>query len=199
MSVSDISYPLSMGRWTPGADARLREAALSLYAERGFEQTTVADIAERAGVTARTYFRYFADKREVLFADTPDLQERMVAGLDSVPPTASALEAVAAALDVVAEAVGDDRETSKARQLVIMDNADLRERELSKLASMSAALAEKLRDRGSDDIEAELAAEMSIVVFRIAMSRWIDAADEGDLRAVIGQTLVHVRALAAHG
>ncbi|WP_193095424.1 TetR/AcrR family transcriptional regulator [Brevibacterium sp. FME17] len=187
-----------MGRWRPGAGERLREAAVSLFAERGFEQTTVGDIAERAGVSARTYFRYFADKREVLFADTTDLQDRMMAGIDGVAATASAAEAVAAALEVVAEAVGDDRETSKMRQLIIMDHADLRERELMKLASLSAALCERLRDRGSDDIEAELAAEMSIVVFRISLSRWIDATDDLDLRAIIHQTLDHMRVFAAH-
>lgn len=188
-----------MGRWAPGAGGRLREAALSLFAERGFEQTTVADIAERAGVSARTYFRYFADKREVLFSDNSDLQDRMMTALDSVPLTASAMEAVAAVLEVVAEAVGDDKETAKMRQLLIKDHADLRERELMKLASLSAVLAEKLRVRGSDAVEGEIAAETSIVVFRISLARWIDASDEPSLKAVIRQTLNHLRAFATRG
>ncbi|WP_231446564.1 TetR family transcriptional regulator [Brevibacterium zhoupengii] len=186
-----------MGRWEPGAEERLREAALLLYAERGFEQTTVADIAERAGVTARTYFRYFSDKREVLFADTADLQKNMMLALDAVPATASALEAIAAVLDVVAEAVGDDREVSKKRQAVIMGNGELRERELAKLSTLSAALSQRLQSRGSADVAADLAAEIGVVVIRVAMSRWIDTDDGRGLKAVIRETLDSVRGFAA--
>ena len=91
-----------MGRWEPDAIGRLRQAAMELYVERGFEQTTVAEIAERAGLTARTFFRYFADKREVLFAGSLSLQEQLVAALDGVPNSASPMEAVAAALDAAA-------------------------------------------------------------------------------------------------
>ncbi|MEK8171185.1 TetR family transcriptional regulator [Streptomyces sp. M19] len=188
-----------MGRWEPGAGERLREAALSLYLERGFEQTMVADIAERAGVTARTFFRYFADKREVLFDGSSELEEKSLAALDAAPATASALDAVAAVLDTVAEMVGDNRELARTRQTVIMANADLRERELIKLASMSAALADSLRQRGIGDIEASLAAETGIAVFRVAFSRWVTAAEDHDLRDVIRETLARLRTLTATG
>ncbi|MFJ3043477.1 TetR family transcriptional regulator [Streptomyces tendae] len=186
-----------MGRWKPGAGDRLREAALSLYLERGFEQTTVADIAERAGVTARTFFRYFADKREVLFDASSVLEEKSLAALEGVPTTASALVSVAAVLDSVARMVGGDRELARKRQAVIMANADLRERELIKLTSLSAALADRLRRRGVGDIEAALAAETSIAVFRVAFSRWVTAADDQDLQYVIRETLDRLRTLAA--
>ncbi|TWV44430.1 TetR family transcriptional regulator [Streptomyces misionensis] len=186
-----------MGRWKPGAGDRLREAALSLYLERGFEQTMVADIAERAGVTARTFFRYFADKREVLFGDSSALEEEALAALEGVPATTSALDAVAAVLDTVARMVGGDRELARKRQTVIMANADLRERELIKLTSLSAALADRLRQRGIDDIEASLAAETSIAVFRVAFSRWVTATDDQDLQDIIRQTLDRLRTLAA--
>ncbi|MHC5259570.1 TetR family transcriptional regulator [Streptomyces sp. UC4497] len=186
-----------MGRWKPGAGDRLREAALSLYLERGFEQTTVADIAERAGVTARTFFRYFADKREVLFDASSALEEKSLAALEGVPATAPALDAVAAVLDSVARMVGDDRESARKRQTVIMANADLRERELIKLTSLSAALADRLRERGIGDVEASLAAETSIAVFRVAFSRWVTATDDQDLQDVIRETLDRLRTLAA--
>ncbi|MDI2031710.1 TetR family transcriptional regulator [Saccharopolyspora sp. TS4A08] len=186
-----------MGRWKPGARDRLREAALSLYLERGFEQTMVADVAERAGVTARTFFRYFADKREVLFDDSSVLEEKSLAALDGLPATTSALDAVAAVLDTVAQMVGDDRELARKRQTVIMANADLRERELIKLTSLSAALADKLRQRGVGDIEASLAAETSVAVFRVAFSRWVTAPENHDLRDLLRETLDRLRTLTA--
>ncbi|KAA9150833.1 TetR family transcriptional regulator [Amycolatopsis acidicola] len=188
-----------MGRWKPGAGDRLREAALSLYLERGFEQTMVADIAGRAGVTARTFFRYFADKREVLFDDSAALEEKSLAALDELPATTPALDAVAAVLDTVARLVGDDRELARKRQLVIMANADLRERELIKLTSLSAALATRLRQRGIGDIEASLAAETSIAVFRVAFSRWVTGVEDQDLPDLIRETWERLRTLAAGG
>src|SRR3954447_24119140 len=102
MSHHDITYDHAMGRWEPGAAGRLREAALELYVAHGYEQTTVAEIAERAGVTARTFFRHFADKREVLFAGSEALQEGMAAAVATAPADAGPLEAVAAALDSAA-------------------------------------------------------------------------------------------------
>ena len=195
MSADDITYTRRMGRWEPGAGDRLREAALSLYLERGFEQTMVADIAERAGVTARTFFRHFADKREVLFDGSSHLEEKSLAALDGVPASAPPLDAVAAVLDTVAEMVGDSRELARKRQMVIMANADLRERELIKLASLSAALADRLRQRGTGDVEASLAAETSIAVFRVAFSRWVTDTDDHDLGDVIRDTLTRLRTL----
>src|SRR6186997_917049 len=105
-----------MGRWEPDASGRLREAALDLYVERGYEQTTVAEIAQRAGLTARTFFRHFADKREVLFAGSADLRTHMVGGLAEAPLTASPMEAVAAALDAAATVLGRDHAFSSRRQ-----------------------------------------------------------------------------------
>lgn len=194
-----MTYTPGMGRWKPGAGDRLREAALSLYLERGFEQTMVADIAERAGVTARTFFRYYADKREVLFADSSALEEEALAALDAMPANTSALDGVAAVLETVARMVGDDREFARQRQTVIMANADLRERELIKLTSLSAALADRLRQRGIDDIEASLAAETSIAVFRVAFSRWVTATEDQVLQDIMRETLDRLRALAAGG
>ena len=109
---------------------------MELYAERGYEQTTVAEIAQRAGLTARTFFRYFADKREVLFAGSEALGEQLDAALAAAPASATPLAAVAAALGVVAETIGEDRDFSRRRQAVISANAELQERELIKLAGV---------------------------------------------------------------
>src|SRR3954453_9456175 len=109
-----------MGRWEPGAAGRLRAAAMELYVERGFEQTTVADIAARAGVTARTFFRHFADKREVLFDGAERLQQLMVDSLVQAQPGASPLDAVAAAVMKAGDFFDDDRRPySRLRAFVI--------------------------------------------------------------------------------
>src|SRR3954468_12164794 len=114
-----------MGRWQPGASGRLREAAMELYVERGFEQTTVADIAERAGLTARTFFRHFADKREALFAGSDALQAGLTTAVAEAPPEASPMRAVAAALEAVSPMLGHDREYSRRRGAVIASTAEL--------------------------------------------------------------------------
>src|ERR1700733_12926965 len=102
MSPGDINYAEPMGRWQPDARGRLAEAALALFGERGFDQTTVAEIAERAGLTKRTFFRYFADKREVLFLGAQGLKELFLTAVAAAPESAAPLDAVAAALDAAA-------------------------------------------------------------------------------------------------
>src|SRR3954471_14979002 len=116
-----------MARWEPDAAGRLREAAMALYAERGYQRTTVAEIAERAGVTARTFFRHFADKREVLFGGSEQLQEAMAAAVAQVPPDSGPVEAVAAALAAAAGLIGGDHAFSKRRMAVLTANPELRE------------------------------------------------------------------------
>ena len=163
-----------MGRWQPGARGRLGQAALELYVERGYDQTTVAEIAERAGVTSRTFFRHFVDKREVLFAGTDAVGVRLVEALDAVPASAPPMEAVALALDGVATLIGDDHEHSQRRHQIIVANTELHERELAKLAAWSRALADGLRRRGADEPAASLAAEVGVAVFRVAFDLWAD-------------------------
>ena len=186
-----------MGRWEPDASGRLRTAAMELYVERGFEQTTVADIAGRAGLTARTFFRYFADKREVLFAGSASLQEALVAALERAPDAASPMEAIVAALDAAAALLGDGRDFSRRRQAVIAANAELRERELIKLAALSAALADGLRRRGVPSPDANLAAEAGVVVFRVAFERWVTDPGKRDLSQVMRVSLDQLKALTA--
>ena len=169
-----------MSRWEPNARERLAQAALDLYAERGFEQTTVAEIAKRAGLTERTFFRHFADKREVLFAGGSDLQELMVNGVLGAPASAAPIDAVAAGLRAGGEVLQQRREFARQRQAVIVASAELQERELIKLASLAAALADALRRRGVAEPAASLTAQAGIAVFRVAFERWVD---EGNDRA----------------
>ncbi|HEY6526774.1 MAG TPA: TetR family transcriptional regulator [Solirubrobacteraceae bacterium] len=186
-----------MSRWEPNARERLAQAALDLYAERGFEQTTVAEIAKRAGLTERTFFRHFADKREVLFAGGSDLQELMVNGVLGVPAAAPPIDAVAAGLRAGGEVLQQRREFARQRQAVIVASAELQERELIKLASLAAALAEALRRRGVAEPAASLTAEAGIAVFRVAFERWVDEGNDRGLPEVIRDSLDELRAVTA--
>ena len=168
---------------------------MELYLERGFEQTTVAEIAERAGLTARTFFRYFADKREVLFGGAVALQDHLVAALDGAPDSASPMEAVALALDVAATMLGAHREYSRRRQLVIDANTELQERELIKMASLAVAWAAGLRHRGVDDPNASLAAETGVAVLRVAFARWVSEPDDSELTHVMRESLDQLKIL----
>ncbi|GLL04767.1 TetR/AcrR family transcriptional regulator [Dactylosporangium matsuzakiense] len=183
-----------MGRWEPDARGRMCEAAMQLYVEHGFEQTTVAEIAARAGVTARTFFRHFTDKREVLFAGSELLLQGMVAALDDAPATATSLDAVTAALDAAAEFLGRNHAHSCQRQAVITANPELLERELIKMARIAAALAEGLRCRGVPDPEATLAAEAGVVVLRVAFVTWVSRPDPTDLAATMHDTRARLTA-----
>jgi len=186
-----------MGRWEPNARGRLEQAAMELYVERGFEQTTVAEIAERAGLTERTFFRHFADKREVLFAGAGMLEEFLVSAVAGAPESAAPIEAVAAALEAAGALLQERREWSRQRQAVIAANAGLQERELIKLASLATALAEALRQRGVSEPAASLTAEAGIAVFKIAFERWIDGPSQPELPQLIRESLGELRAVTA--
>ncbi len=186
-----------MGRWEPNARGRLEHAALQLYVERGFEQTTVAEIARRAGLTERTFFRHFADKREVLFGGAGSLQDLLVSTLASTPESAAPIDAIATALAAAGALLQERRVYSRQRQTVIAANPELQERELIKLASLSAALADTLRRRGVRDSAASLAAEAGIAVFRIAFERWINETNQRDLPQLIRESLDELKGVTA--
>ncbi|MEU9789158.1 helix-turn-helix domain-containing protein [Streptomyces sparsogenes] len=186
-----------MSRWEPNARGRLEQAALELYSERGYEQTTVAEIAKRAGLTERTFFRHFADKREVLFAGAASLEELLVATVAELPESASPIDAVTAALDAAAAAFGERRAHARKRQTVITANAVLKERELIKLASLSAALADTLRGRGVGEPAASLTAEVGVAVFKVAFERWIEETNRRDFSHLIRESLDELKAVTA--
>ena len=186
-----------MARWEPDSRDRLRQAAIDLYGERGFENTTVAEIAKRAGLTERTFFRHFADKREVLFAGSEALEERLVGTVAAAPAALTPLDAVGLGLQALGAVLPQRAETSRRRQAVISANAELQERELIKLASLSEALAGALRARGLGDAAASLTAEIGIAVFKTAFERWIGEAQERDFADVVRQSIDEVKLLAA--
>jgi AcrR family transcriptional regulator len=186
-----------MSRWEPNARGRLEQAALELYRERGYDQTTVTEIAKRAGLTERTFFRHYADKREVLFAGAGLLQELLVSTVVATPASAAPIDAIAAAVGAAAGRLGERREYSQQRQAVIAANPDLQERELIKLASLAAALADTLRQRGVSEPAASLAAEAGIAVFKIAFEEWISEPNQREFTQLIRDSFVELKAVTA--
>ncbi|MFJ4920335.1 TetR family transcriptional regulator [Streptomyces sp. NPDC088725] len=186
-----------MVRWKPGAPERLQKAALELFATRGFEQTTATEIAESVGLTERTFYRHFSDKREVLFHGQNLLLGAFVAGVDAAPPGASPIEIVASALESAATFFPDDRRPySRTRQSVIDQNPALHERELHKLAGIATTVADALRARGTAELPAVLAAESGATVFRIAFTQWIRDGEERSLTTITADVLRELLTLA---
>jgi len=189
-----------MVRWEPGTAARLYEAALELFATRGFEQTTAAEIAAAVGVTERTFFRHFADKREVLFGGQRMLVEAFLAGVDAAPGDAAPLQVVASALRSAAEAFPDERRShSRKRQTVIDRNPALQERERHKLAGLAATLGEALRARGVAEPAATLAAQSAMSVFGIAFAQWISAGEERSMGEIAADVLRELSVVTSAG
>jgi len=186
-----------MSRWEPNARNRLEQAALDLYRERGFEQTTVAEIAERAGLTERTFFRYFTDKREVLFGDQTMLEEIYASAIANAPAPAAPIATVAAALEAVVPVFQERHKLVRQRQAVVAANPELQERELLKGALLTSAMAEALRRRGVTDPAASLAAEIGVIAFKMAYAHWVSTPDEQDLSQLIRESLNQIRVMIA--
>jgi AcrR family transcriptional regulator len=179
-----------MARWEPGARERLQAAALELFATRGFEQTTAAEIAQSVGLTERTFFRHFSDKREVLFYGQQQFLQAFIDGVDAAPPDASPLEIIASALHAAASFFPDERRSySRVRQSVIDLNPALRERELHKLAGLATTVAGALRARGIGEPAATLAAESGATVFGIAFAQWIREGETRSLYEIASEVL----------
>jgi AcrR family transcriptional regulator len=179
-----------MGRWEPGTRERLQQAALELFATRGFEQTTAAEIAGAVGLTERTFYRHFADKREVLFSGQHLLAEAFATGARAAPAGAAPLEVVAGALRAGAVFFPDERRRySRSRQAVIEANPALQERERHKGAELAAVLRDEFLARGTGEPTATLAAESGATVFGIAFRQWITDGEQRSL-ADIGATVL---------
>ena len=197
MSVTVITYHRAMGRWEPDARGRLAQAAMTLYAQHGFEQTTVAEIAARAGLTERTFFRHFADKREVLFYGSEMLRDLLVRAVADAPAAATALDAAGAAFQAAGAMLQEDPERARLRDAIISVNGELRERELIKLAGLAAAVAGALRDRGTPEPAASLAAETGIAVFRIAFDLWVEEPNRRTFTELIHEGFDELEAVTA--
>jgi AcrR family transcriptional regulator len=178
------------------ARRRLQQAALELYAERGFDRTTTAEIAARAGVTERTFFRHFPDKREVLFGSEATLRADLTRSVADAPEGLSPLEVLLHAFRKAGHILEGNRPFAEPRLAVIAATPALRERDLAKAAAMADALAAALRARGVGDRLAELAAQVGWVAFHHAVGAWI--ADSGrSLDEHLDEAFAELRTLAA--
>ena len=162
-----------MPRWEPDGRERLVKAALELFSERGYDETTVAEIAERAGLTRSTFFRYFPDKRDVLMAGQQTLSRLLAEGITEAPGDASPLEAVAAGLKRVSTAMGPmNRELGPRMKAAVAASSELQEREALKSVGLAAAMATALIARGVPDTTAQLAAELGVLAFKRGYAQW---------------------------
>jgi AcrR family transcriptional regulator len=170
-----------MARWEPGARERLLLAAVDLFAEQGYDATTVTQIAERAGVTKSTFFRYFPDKREILAAGQETLSRLLAEGIAGAPVGASPLKAVAAGLERVSSAMGPmNRELGPRMKAAVAASAELQERDALKSVGLAAAMTAALIARGVPDPTAHLAGELGVLAFKRGYSKWSEGDGEAD-------------------
>jgi len=166
-----------MARWEPGVRERLVVAAVDLFTEQGYDPTTVAQIAERAGVTKSTFFRHFSDKREILVAGQETLSRLLAEGIAQAPDGASPLEAVATGLGRASSAMGPmNRELGPRLKAAVAASTELQERDALKSVSLAAAMTAALVARGVPDPTAHLAGELGLLAFKRGFSEW----SEGD-------------------
>jgi AcrR family transcriptional regulator len=186
-----------MARWEGNARGRLERAALDLFTEQGYDRTTVAQIARRANLTERSFYRWFPDKREVLFGGD-ELEKALVTAIEAVPADTAPLPALLAAFPAAREVIRP-REFLRERSAVIAANPPLLERELIKLADLERALIAALVERGSDEQTARLAIDVGLAVFRLAARRWLDDEldEQADYDALLSACLADLLAVAA--
>jgi len=165
---------VTVSRWAPDARERLETAALELFVENGYQETTVAQIADRAGLNRATFFRHFTEKREVLFGGEDALAGLLGDAIRDASPDATLVECLEAAF-AAAEAALTPQQRAKAaqRMLVAAANTEVQERGLLKHARIAGSLNAALRGRGADELTARLGAEIGVLAFRIAVERWI--------------------------
>lgn len=187
-----------VARWEPNPRQRLAQAALELFAERGYENTTVIDIAQRAGLGKTTFFRHFQDKREVLFGDGT-LDGVLVEAIAAAPAAATPREAVTRALDAAGQYAftAERREVVARRQAVIAANPELQERDALKNLALSASITDALRRRGVPDLTARVTAELAAVASMIALERWIEPDEAADFSTIVRHVLDEVSAASA--
>ena len=168
-----------MSRWAPDARERLTDAALELFVANGYEETTVAQIAERAGLNRATFFRHFADKREVLFGGEDRLAGLFADGIRAAAPEATLTECLQAAFTAAGVAMTPQQRARAAqRVLVAAANSEVQERGLLKHARIARSISAALRARGRDELTARLGAEVGMLAFSIAVERWLKADDD---------------------
>jgi AcrR family transcriptional regulator len=165
-----------MARWEPGATQRLVVAAVDLFTEQGYDATSVAQIAERAGVTKSTFFRHFSDKREVLVAGQETLSRLLAEGITEAPADASPLQAVAAGLERASSAMGPaNRELGPRLKAAVAASTELQERDALKSIGLAAAMTTALISRGVPEPTAHLAGELGVLAFKRGYAQWSES------------------------
>jgi AcrR family transcriptional regulator len=187
-----------MARWEPGARERLVVAAVDLFAEQGYDATTVAQIAERAGVTKSTFFRHFPDKRELLVAGQETLSRLLAEGIADAPASASPLEAVAAGLRRASTAMGPmNRELAPRLKAAVAASTELQERDALKSVGLAAAMTAALTARGLPDATAALASELGVLAFKRGYNEWSEHDRDDDAAEYLVAALDELRAASA--
>ena len=187
-----------MSRWKPDARSRLEQAAYELFRDRGYDQTTVVDIAARAGLTERTFFRHYADKREVLFASgAAVLQDVLVEAVAGAPPPASAIEAIRIAVEAMSRLMHGQLDRAREVDRIVAANADLRERSLIKRAALTAVLTQALERRGVATPAARVGAELGITVFYVGFDEWLDDPAGPELVEIVHRGFDQLKAVVA--
>lgn len=177
MSVTVNTYNPVMPRWTPNTRERLAQAAMQLYLQRGYDHTTVTEIATHAGTTERTFYRHFTDKSEVLFGPSTEFQDTIVNALKQTPPDSNPLEAVISALEAAQLYFQGDLKPFQQRQNLIDHQPELASRELHKMATLSRALSSTLQERGLNQLTAQITAETGVSILKIAFRQWLSGLD----------------------
>ncbi|GAA3248243.1 TetR/AcrR family transcriptional regulator [Nonomuraea helvata] len=184
-----------MARWQPETTQRLVIAAVDLFTEQGYDATTVAQIAERAGVTKSTFFRHFSDKRELLVAGQESLSRLLTEGIAEAPADASPLDAVAAGLERASSAMGPaNRELGPRLRAAIAASTELQERDALKSVGLAAAMTAALLARGVPDPTAHLAAELGVLAFKRGYAQWSEG-DRDDSRGLAHHALAALQEL----
>jgi AcrR family transcriptional regulator len=187
-----------VARWDPETEERLRTAAVELFLDHGYENVTVSQITDRAGLTRRTFSRYFADKRDVLFAGSDQLPGLLADALHGVDPDVPPFEAVLHALTDIAAVLGTRvAEHAPQRRAVIAASPELQERGHAKFAAVATALAAELRVRGADESTAQLFADVGVAIFRRGFDQWVATPDDSDLASHIREAATQLSNAAA--
>jgi len=187
-----------MARWEPDARERLVLAAMDLFAEQGYDATTVVQIAERAGLTKSTFFRHFPDKRQLLVAGQDALSRLLAEGIREAPPDAAPLEAVAAGLRRAAGAMTPfNRQLAPRFKAAVAANAELQERDALKRVGMATAMTEALAGRGVPGPVARVAAELGVLAFKQGYATWSADGEPDELLTATLSALDELRDAAA--
>jgi AcrR family transcriptional regulator len=181
-----------MARWEPGAEGRLQQAAMALFRERGYAEVTVAEIADRAGLTKRTFFNHFADKREVFFAGAKAFEASVLKHLTEADDGLDPIDAAIVALTRSSLELSGYSDFARARQELIASSPELQERDLTKMTTLALAIAEALRQRHVPTRTAALSAQAAVAVFTTAYADWIDDST-ADLSTLMQRSLADLR------